>query len=242
MEVQKENVKGEIYQIRNKTDGKIYVGQVVTHRKNKGVYKPFGTLGRFRDHISEAICNTKKKQCWYLNSAIRKYGNEMFEVEHLETCERNVMDEREQFYIKERNSLYPNGYNLTRGGKTLENIQIDRDTETKPSRKRGGCIERSEETRQRIAAKLKAHTSDSSIREKRSQHAHHQHLKAKVDRFHGIAIYPTNLNSYIRHQTKRTLVTIEGKQATFHGTLEERERNALEFLQLIAQQSATLPN
>ena len=31
-------------------------------------------LGRFKDHISEAKCNTKKNQCWYLNNAIRHYN------------------------------------------------------------------------------------------------------------------------------------------------------------------------
>ena len=44
-----------------KINNKIYVGQAVTHRLNKNKYRYFGYEGRFKDHISEAINNTKKK-------------------------------------------------------------------------------------------------------------------------------------------------------------------------------------
>ena len=114
----KSQVIGHIYLIeRIGKKSKYYVGQSVSHRKNHGKYRPFGYEGRFRDHVSEALCNTKKKQCWYLNNAIRRYGKDAFNVSLLETCALTNMDEREQYYIQEYNSLYPNGYNLTTGGK-----------------------------------------------------------------------------------------------------------------------------
>ena len=52
---------GLIYCITNEVNNKQYIGQTVSHRKNKGKYRPFGIDGRLNDHISEAICNTKKK-------------------------------------------------------------------------------------------------------------------------------------------------------------------------------------
>ena len=105
----------EIYKITNLTTQKIYVGQAVSHILNHKRYRPYGHEGRFRCHISEAF-STKKNQCHFLNNAIRKYGAADFTVELIEYCEINESSEREIHYIKELNSLYPNGYNLKNGG------------------------------------------------------------------------------------------------------------------------------
>ena len=105
----------EIYKIVNLSTDKIYVGQAVSHILNHKKYRPYGHEGRFRCHISEAF-SSKKNQSHYLNNAIRKYGVENFVVELIECCEINDADEREIHYIKEFNSLYPNGYNLKNGG------------------------------------------------------------------------------------------------------------------------------
>jgi group I intron endonuclease len=105
----------EIYKIVNLLNGKIYVGQSVSHILNHNRYRPYGREGRFRCHISEAF-STKKNQSHYLNNAIRKYGVTNFEVKLIENCETVNADERETHYIKELNSLYPNGYNLKNGG------------------------------------------------------------------------------------------------------------------------------
>jgi group I intron endonuclease len=108
----------EIYKIVNLSNNKIYVGQAVSHILNHKKYRPYGHEGRFRCHISEAF-STKKNQSHYLNNAIRKYGVEDFVVELIEYCEIDDADERETHYIKEFNSLYPNGYNLKNGGKVF---------------------------------------------------------------------------------------------------------------------------
>ena len=105
----------EIYKITNLTNGKIYVGQAVSHILNHKRYRPYGHEGRFRCHISEAF-STKKNQSHYLNNAIRKYGVADFVVDLIEYCEIINADERETHYIKELNSLFPNGYNLKNGG------------------------------------------------------------------------------------------------------------------------------
>jgi group I intron endonuclease len=105
----------EIYKIINLSNKKIYVGQAVSHILNHKRYRPYGHEGRFRCHISEAF-STKKNQSHYLNNAIRKYGVTNFVVELIEYCEISNADERETYYIKELNSLFPNGYNLKNGG------------------------------------------------------------------------------------------------------------------------------
>jgi hypothetical protein len=112
-------VKGQIYLITNTINGKKYVGQTLTHTLNHGKYRPFGYVKRFENHVSEAIRNVKKNQCTYLNTAIRKYGKDVFSVELLEDdCEISNLDVLEITYIDEYESFHETGkgYNLTKGG------------------------------------------------------------------------------------------------------------------------------
>lgn len=105
----------EIYKIINKVNGKIYVGQAVSHILNHKRYRPYGYQGRFKCHISETYSN-KKNQCHYLNNAIRKNGVDQFSVELIEYCKIEEANDKEIYYISKFNSLFPNGYNLKNGG------------------------------------------------------------------------------------------------------------------------------
>jgi hypothetical protein len=137
-------------------NNKQYVGQTVTHRKNNNKYRPFGYKGRLNDHISEAINNTKDKQCTYLNNAIRKYGKDKFVVELIITCSLKDADKTESEYIEKCNTFYPNGYNLTKGGKTTEHIKIERNDNLQDSKSRGRGFgyKHKEETKAKISARL----------------------------------------------------------------------------------------
>lgn len=134
---EKDKVNGQIYKMTSTKTNKCYVGQTRSHKKNNNKYRPFGYNGRFNDHISEAICNTKKNQCVYLNNAIRKYGKESFVIKLIETCELDIMDERETYYIKENNSLFPNGYNLTKGGQNFSDTKVENNKDLQEFKKRG---------------------------------------------------------------------------------------------------------
>lgn len=111
-----DNILTDIYIITNTITQKQYVGQSNTHRLHCGKYKPFGFKKRFRDHISEAINNTKKKQCSFLNNSIRKYGPDNFTVQLIERCLPTDANNREAYYIAQENTLFPKGYNLSTGG------------------------------------------------------------------------------------------------------------------------------
>jgi hypothetical protein len=110
-----DKVTGEIYKITNAITNKYYIGQARSHRLNHGKYRPFGHIGRFKDHISETYSN-KTNTCKYLNSSIAKYGEQHFTCELLIRCGLNELDDYERHYIIECKSKYPNGYNLTDGG------------------------------------------------------------------------------------------------------------------------------
>lgn len=101
------------------TSGKSYVGQAVSHILNHKRYRPYGSEGRFRCHISEAY-SKKQNQSHYLNNAIRKYGPVDFELEILELCSFDEKDKKETEYIEKLNTLYPNGYNLRTGGMVFQ--------------------------------------------------------------------------------------------------------------------------
>ena len=244
-------VVGQIYKITNTATNKHYVGQAMSHRKNKGKYKPFGFEGRFRDHISEAVCNTKKKQCRYLNNAIRLHGKELFRVELLKTCPLDELDMWEQHYIKEIDTHYPNGYNLTRGGQTIDKADA-KDVEklhTNPTRARGGCVCRTESTRDLISKGIQEALKTEDARESLMKRAQVQHSKQKIERFRGSVIDSSNLNQYISSKHidghLAAIVKVDGKSARFVGkyeTLETLQERAREFLREISKTFATSSN
>jgi group I intron endonuclease len=247
----KSYVQGQIYIITNNITQKKYIGQTLTHRKNRGKYRPFGFQGRFNDHLSEAICNTKKKQCRYLNNAIRHYGKEAFSVALITNCEIYELDENESYYIKAYNTLYPNGYNLTRGGKTVEFItgeDISKLEINNPS-KRGGCLLRTEKTRNRISEQLKKVLGTEENRKKQMNVTKEQHKNQKYERFKGQTIDLEKLDDYLYIKHAKgipfVVVKVNKKQTSFVGkfqNIDELKEQAKEFLREIAKLSATSSN
>lgn len=243
-------VIGNIYIITNTTTNKQYIGQTVSHRKNHNKYRPFGYEGRFKDHISEAICNTKKKQCNYLNNSIRQYGKEVFKVELITTCNKEELDTLEELYIKQYNTLYPNGYNLTKGGKVFRSINpdIEPTNPTNIPKKRGGCTNRSSETRAKMTKNLKIICGTPDAKKEQMLRSQKQHSIYKINKFKGIEIDLNNINQYIKVLNKKDgskyiRVVIGEKKTTFVGkyeTLEILRDKAIEFIKSV--NTATLPN
>jgi len=90
---------GHIYVIKNDINNKLYVGKTV------------GTiLNRWYKHLDAYLTND-----WHLYKAMRKYGVEHFWIEEIETCEEDVVNEREIYWIAKLNTIQ-NGYNMTIGG------------------------------------------------------------------------------------------------------------------------------
>lgn len=237
----KSKIKGQIYIITNIIDNKQYVGQTLTHRKNHNKYRPFGIQGRLNDHISEAMCNTKKKQCWYLNNAIRKDGKDALIVELLEECPVEKLDELEQYYIQKHNTLCPSGYNLTKGGKTFNTEPHTLLEQTNTASKRGGCMFRSESTRKLMSIRSSEYSNSQEMINLRSQNAKDQHLNRKIETMKNMHIDPKNLEHYIHLNKTQVIVRVEKSVVRFagkHETQDELKARALAFLSLIA----TLPN
>lgn len=93
----------KIYRITNLINGKIYVGQT------KQILKE-----RFQQH-----CLSKNNML--ISRAIKKYGKENFKIEILETCiNLEELNNSEIKWIKDLNSLNPNGYNVLEGGRNAK--------------------------------------------------------------------------------------------------------------------------
>lgn len=107
--------EGYIYQIYNPFNMKSYIGQTI-----QGVHKRMiQHKTASRRHPSDSI---------YLYTDANNYGWDIFNVYIVETveCDSNIelrqsLNDKEIFYIQSYNSLYPNGYNIAKGGDVLPN-------------------------------------------------------------------------------------------------------------------------
>lgn len=93
-----------IYKIKNKVNGKLYIGQTSKTIKI-----------RFDRHIKSA----NKKVNRHLYDAMNFYGYSNFSIEEIESSSKwtnKEFDEREKYWIKLLNTMSPNGYNMTEGG------------------------------------------------------------------------------------------------------------------------------
>jgi group I intron endonuclease len=94
-----------IYEIRNKVNGKVYIGQSVNVK-----YRNTDELNELRKNVFHN---------YHLQNAWNKYGEENFKFSLIERCNEKKLNEREIYHV--RNSGYPNRklcYNLTEGGKS----------------------------------------------------------------------------------------------------------------------------
>ena len=90
-------VYGVVYLIIDGTNDMEYIGQTTKTVKE-----------RFKAHA---------KLPYRIGRAIRKHGVDMFTTAILKECEnKEDLDRWEKHFIKSRNTLSPNGYNLTEGG------------------------------------------------------------------------------------------------------------------------------
>lgn len=204
-------VRGVIYCIECVETDKKYVGQTRSHRLNHKRYRPFGAEGRFRSHISEALCNTKHKTGHLLGIDVRKFGADAFRVSTLEVCEVSQADDRESAWIALLDTIYPNGYNLSSGcHKPSAHTVIVNPTPLTAPRSRGGCVSRSAETRAKMSASTKAVFSSEEARAKRAALASAQHNAEKAVRFASKTIDLTNLDQYIFPKGTRVFVRVDG--------------------------------
>ena len=109
-------MRGFIYKITNKVNGKSYIGQTIQNVKE-----------RFYQHCaircSQAVLNMA------IHKAINKYGKSNFTIEVIEEVESTNLNDREKYWIRYYDS-YNNGYNSTEGGQDGIKLFKNLDTES----------------------------------------------------------------------------------------------------------------
>jgi group I intron endonuclease len=95
-----------VYIAKNLINGKKYIG-----------YTTKSLEERVQEHLRKSRNKNEKHYFYLFMIAIKKYGEESFEWDVVDNCE-SIEDccKKEKFYIKEFNTISPNGYNLTEGG------------------------------------------------------------------------------------------------------------------------------
>ena len=249
----KDLVLGEIYMITNKTTGKRYIGQTLTHRLNHKRYRPYGFHKRFLSHMSEALCDTKKHQCTCLANAIRQFGKDDFEVELLMTCNISDLDAEEIRLISIHDTIHPNGFNLARGGnfKTAETSEPYEIVSAPIGPPRS--FARSQATKEKIKTSLAAYRHENP----EDYGRHFRTIKyarnaKKLASFKGVHVDSDIMETYITTSTCqngfKTIVRIGDKITSFHSkfdTEEESRNRALQFIHAVVDDNsniATLPN
>jgi group I intron endonuclease len=129
---------GYIYKITNIVNNKCYIGETIQQPRR-----------RWTSHKSAIKRNGG---CRALKLAINKYGIENFKFEVLTVCLDKDRLAYEKIYIKEYNSIVPNGYNILAGGQE-------------------GMLgfKHSEETKRIIALKSKEYGNRPEVKEKSRQ-------------------------------------------------------------------------
>lgn len=220
------NVVGEIYLITNSKTDKKYVGQTLSHYLNNGKYRPFGYKCRFNNHISAAKNSTIKNT--YLINAIRRYGFDNFSTTLLKRCCITELDEYEKYYIKNIGTLYPNGYNLTIGGKSTRFISVElKDYQYNYNIVKKIRINQTDKTKDKISEALQHIHTNIDIIEKWKNTAITQHMKKRELLFNNIKIGDNNIEEYITTKKEnnkiRYIIKIGDLSTTFYSKTEPDE-------------------
>jgi group I intron endonuclease len=131
---------GFIYLIRNRVNGKGYVGQTV-----KSVRK------RFAEHLRSAENGSE----YAIHCAIRKHGAHNFEVETVVACDSALLNALEEYCVVFYGTFAAigHGYNMTNGGKATSGWSPSAATREKMSKTQKGRKQAPEHTAKIKAAK-----------------------------------------------------------------------------------------
>lgn len=173
-----ESMQGVVYKVQNKVTGKIYVGQTT-----KTISQ------RWTEHVYDSIGKKSKDRGSYLHEAVRKYGPDNFDISVLNLCcNKEALDSVETFYIKELNTVRPNGYNISLGG---AGVMHGRKMSPEAKKKISDGLKRAYELKIRVPNKegrteeFKKRISESLIGNKRSVgRKHSEETKLKMSLSH----------------------------------------------------------
>lgn len=209
---------GYIYKIINIKNQKIYIGQTTKKRPTD----------RFSQHKYLALHPQQEKSISYLHRAMESDGIDNFKFEIIEQVDNLLLNEREKYWIKQYNSLTPNGYNLTVGGQGTPGFSRPQSQEER--NKKGNSVKKyyqnHQQTREKVSQRTKELWKDPEYREKvisSNKKFYQQH----PDMFKG-----KNNPMYGKHHTEEALEKIRAHAATRKLKIAQLNKDTLEIIQI----------
>lgn len=143
---------GIVYKVINKVTNKVYIGQTISKLQVRKVA-----------HINDSLA---KRDNFIFHNAIRKHGRDNFTWKVIEYCDsKEEMDELEFHYIKQYNSILPNGYNMTEGGGGMLGYKITEEHRRNLSESHKGYIHTVEQRRKiGESSRCRKHTEETKIK------------------------------------------------------------------------------
>lgn len=133
------------------------IENVINHKKYIG--KSVNIICRWKEHKNRLYSGKSRNK--YLQNSFNKYGEENFNFYIIEECEKEILSEREKYYIVLYSTRNPEfGYNLTDGGEGISGFEHSEETKSLISFYSTGRIP-TEETRNKISSALKGNTNGS---------------------------------------------------------------------------------
>jgi len=178
-----------IYQIKSKLNGKVYVGSAVNFKRRK------------KNHFQEL--KNKKHVNRYLQNHYNKYGKTDLQFSILKFCEKEMLIEKEQFYI---DTLEPE-FNICKIAGSILGIIFSKETKQKMSESQTGR-KHSKETKQKMSTtRMGTHPSEETIQK----------------------MSTTKTGTYLSEEIKRKISkTMAGKNHPNYGkhaSIETRQKN-----------------
>ena len=190
----------------------------------------------------------KKNQCKYLNNSIRLHGEQNFTVELLESCSIDELNDKETIFIEIYNTLYPNGYNLTKGGKRFYTHQVTNNADLAEYKKRGrpfGYIHNID-TKKKIKERLEIACNNENKRNKMRNVMTSYYDKKKIDILKSYKL-DDNIEMYIKPVYKKNtnnihnyMIRIDNKAFGIYdnvSTLEDKYEHLKKILIIAKEQS-----
>jgi group I intron endonuclease len=191
-----------IYLVKNQQNKIIYIGQQIG-TKSLDKYKGSGLL---------------------LNRAYKKYGEEYFKREIIEYCNIDELDNKEKLYIKQYNTKFPHGYNLTDGGEGMKGYQYNDDQKQNISNAKIGQKypkEHGEKIRiSKLGKKRDPNTINKIIQTKASKHNIQYNLNLKGQ-------YKSNSQKYILQYDFQNNILNEYQSAQEAGRCLNKSGNSI---------------
>lgn len=209
---------GYIYKIINVKNQKIYVGQTTKQRPTD----------RFSQHKYLASHPQQEKNISYLHRAMNQNGVDNFKFEIIEQVDNTLLDEREKYWIKQYNSLAPNGYNLTSGGEGTTGFSRPQSQEQR--KKKGESIKKyyqnHPQAREILSQRTKKLWENLEYREKVTN-SNKRFYQQHPEMFKG-----KNNPMYGKHHTEEALEKIRAHAITRKLKIAQLNKDTLDVIQI----------